>query len=589
MYRFLSVSSRIMNRTLFLLLLVGLTSLILNGCADDNGKSKFQQARSEKPLSIKLNQVGYLPNGKKHALVPTSASGKFSIKRSTSDDVVYQGELEVTSSWDLSNDPSLKLASFNDFDELGEFYLDVKGIPPSLPFTISPTIYDDAHRAAFKSYYFNRSGMALSEEYAGQWKRPAGHLDTQVSVHSSAATSSMDALSALPSEKGWYDAGDYGKYTVNAGIATYTLLAAYEHYPQYYETVDVAIPESNDGVADILNEVRWNLDWMASMQRHDGAVFHKLTTLEWAGVEMPHEDNAQRFMIGVSTSATLDFAATMAMASRIYKDLAPDVAHQWLQQAEAAWQWATLNPDVRYVQPDDVQSGEYGDDQFDDEFFWAASELYIATENTRYLSQIENSEINFSIPGWADVETLGLISLLKNAQDKLSVSQLIRLESAFIALAEKITEQVSTSPYLVPMQEDDFVWGSNSVLLNKAFILLAAYEINGTAKYKDAVYDSISYIFGMNPTGYSFVTGYGSLTPMSPHHRISASDGVIAPVPGMLVGGPHAGRQDECDYPYPEPAESYIDDWCSFSTNEIAINWNAPLVYVLGAINALPQ
>ena len=589
MYRFLSVSSRVMNRTIFLLLLAGLTSLFINGCSDESGKAKFQHARSEKPLSIKLNQVGYLPNGKKHALVPTSASGKFSIKHSTSDEVVYQGELEVTSSWELSNDPSLSLASFNDFDELGEFYLDVEGVPPSLPFTISPTIYDDAHRAALKSYYFNRSGTALREEYAGQWKRPAGHPDTQVSVHSSATTASMDTLSSLASEKGWYDAGDYGKYIVNAGIATYTLLAAYEHYPQYYETVDIAIPESNDGVADLLNEVRWNLDWMASMQRHDGAVFHKLTTLEWAGIEMPHEDNAQRFMIGVSTSATLDFAATMAMASRIYKDLAPDVANQWLQKAELAWQWATLNPDVRYVQPDDVQSGEYGDDQFDDEFFWAASELYIATRNTRYLSQIENSEINFGVSGWADVETLGLISLLKNAQDKLSVSQFSKLESAFVALAEKITEQVSTSPYLVPMQADDFVWGSNSVLLNKAFILLAAYEINGTAKYKDAVYDSISYIFGMNPTGYSFVTGYGSLTPMAPHHRISASDDVIAPVPGMLVGGPHAGRQDECDYPYPAPADSYIDDWCSFSTNEIAINWNAPLVYVLGAINALSQ
>ncbi|WP_341210039.1 glycoside hydrolase family 9 protein [Alteromonas stellipolaris] len=589
MYRFLSVSLRFKSRTFLLLLFAGLTSLFMTGCSDDNRKSKFQQARSEKPLSIKLNQVGYLPSGKKHALVPTSTSGNFVIKRATSDDIVYQGELEELKVWELSNDPYLKLARFSDFDDVGEFYIDVEGVPPSLPFSISPTIYDDALRAALKSYYFNRSGMALSEEYAGQWKRPVGHPDTQANVHHSATTSSMDALTTLSSEKGWYDAGDYGKYSVNAGIATYTLLAAYEHFPQYYQAVDVAIPESGDDVADLLNELRWNLDWMASMQRHDGAVFHKLTTLEWAGIEMPHEDKSQRFMIGVSTSATLDFAATMATASRIYKDLAPNIANQWLLQAEAAWQWAVLNPDVRYVQPDDVQSGEYGDDKFVDEFFWAASELFIATGNTLYLSSIIDNEVNFGVPGWADVETLGLISLLKNAQDMLSVSEFARLESAFIKLAENITEQIPTSPYLVPMQEDDFVWGSNSVLLNKALILLTAYELNGNAKYKDAVYDSISYIFGMNPTGYSFVTGYGSLTPMSPHHRISASDGVIAPIPGMLVGGPHAGRQDECDYPYLKPADSYIDDWCSFSTNEIAINWNAPLVYVLGAINALSQ
>ncbi len=71
---------------------------------------------------------------------------------------------------------------------------------------------------------------------------------------------------------------------------------------------------------------------------------------------------------------------------------------------------------------------------------------------------------------------------------------------------------------------------------------------------------------------------------MFPHHRISAADGIVAPIPGMLVGGPHSGRQDGCSYAHLEPARSYLDDWCSFSTNEVTINWNAPLVYVLGAL-----
>ncbi len=96
----------------------------------------------------------------------------------------------------------------------------------------------------------------------------------------------------------------------------------------------------------------------------------------------------------------------------------------------------------------------------------------------------------------------------------------------------------------------------------------------------------MDYILGRNPTGYSFVTGFGEKTPLHPHHRISQSDTVAAPVPGMLVGGPHAWQQDKCHYKSNEPTKSYSDSWCSYSTNEIAINWNAPLVYVLGALTS---
>lgn len=569
--------------------LVPLFSVLIAGCSKDNSEAKLESNGQKRPASIKLNQVGYPLDGQKHAVVTTSAAQYFQIMRTSNNKVAYKGELGEPVSWELSGDTPTKLANFSEFDEPGEFYLQVDGLPPSPSFVISHTTYHDVHRAASKYFYFNRAGIALIEEFAGRWKRPAGHPDTQVIVHPSATTPLMDAHTSLLSEKGWYDAGDYGKYTVNSGIATYTLLAAYEHYTQYYQTLDLGIPESDNVVPDLLDEVRWNLDWMATMQRHDGAVFHKLTTLEWPGLKMPHEDNANRYMIGVSTGATLDFAATMAMASRIYQSIDPNAASQWLQQAEAAWQWAVLNADVPYIQPQDVESGEYGDENFQDEFFWAAAELFIATESRRYLNHIENSEISFGVPGWGNVETLGAVSLLKHARNTLPLATFRRIRLEFLALADSIVMQIPTSAYQVPMQADDFVWGSNSVLLNKAIVLLNAHQLSGSIKYKKAVYDSVSYIFGMNPTGYSFVTGYGSLTPMTPHHRISQSDGIDDPVPGMLVGGPHAGRQDNCEYPYPKPADSYIDDWCSFSTNEVAINWNAPLVYVLGAINAWSQ
>ena len=136
------------------------------------------------------------------------------------------------------------------------------------------------------------------------------------------------------------------------------------------------------------------------------------------------------------------------------------------------------------------------------------------------------------------------------------------------------------------MVADDFGWGSNSAALNKAIVLMQAYRLTDNAEYKAVASSLMTYVLGKNPTGYSFVTGFGQKPAMLPHHQASQSDGVSKPIPGMLVGGPQNGQQDGCDYPSDEPALSYADTWCSYSTNEVAINWNAPLVYMLAALIA---
>ncbi|TAP32760.1 glycoside hydrolase family 9 [Alteromonas sp. KUL42] len=574
-------------RPYYHMLIASICCVLVIGCSEDNSRKKYTEDQVHKPVQIKMSQVGYLPNSSKLAIVSSPVATHFEIKRKIDHAVRYEGMLEKAKKWPLSHESNLFHANFGDFTEQDEFYLEIEGIP-SMSFTIGNSVYVEPHRAAIKSFYFNRSGTSLAPAHAGKWARPVGHLDEEVSVHSSATTTSLDSYAVLASKKGWYDAGDYGKYTVNSAIATYTLLAAYEHNPQYYDKLITNIPETKNDLPDLLDEVRWNLDWLATMQRYDGAAFHKLTTLEWPGKVMPHEDVEQRFVIGVSTSASLDLAATLAVASRVYQEHEPELAKQWLVQAEKAWEWAQQNPDTPYIQPNDVKSGEYGDSTFDDEFFWATAELYIATENPRYLDYLSNSHIEFTVPGWADVETLGLISLLTHGKDLLPSLLYEKWKQALLSLADAISNQITTSPYRIPMEEADFVWGSNSVLLNKAMVLLTARRFTNNNKgYLDIVHQSIAYIFGTNPTGFSFVTGIGNRTPMSPHHRISESDSVEAPIPGMLVGGPHSGHQDKCSYPYPMPADSYIDNWCSFSTNEVAINWNAPLVYVLGELNAL--
>jgi endoglucanase len=143
------------------------------------------------------------------------------------------------------------------------------------------------------------------------------------------------------------------------------------------------------------------------------------------------------------------------------------------------------------------------------------------------------------------------------------------------------------------MVHTDFVWGSNAVILNQAMVLAAAYRIEPKRDYLDAAQSALDYVLGRNGPGMSFVTGFGARSPLHPHHRPSEADGVDAPYPGMLVGGPNPGQQDKagCRAPYPSalPALSYLDDICSYASNEIAINWNAPLVYVAAALQSLPR
>lgn len=535
---------------------------------------------------IAFNQVGYLPIGEKVLVLPTTNVSSFQILANDSNEVVLEGQLSEELVWSATGDNRYKQVDFSALTTSGDYTLKVDGAE-DISFSISQTANEQVHDAALKYYYFSRSSTELTATHAGQWARASGHLDDSVTVHASAASANRPAGSKIYSSKGWYDAGDYGKYVVNSGVSTYTLMAAFEHYPDFYATREINIPESGDATPDILDEIRWNLDWLATMQDSDGGVYHKLTTLGWPGKEMPNQDTRERFVIGKTTAASLNYAATLAVASRIYGSFSPEYSEQsaqWLAAAQNAWNWATANPNVVYQQPSDVSSGEYGDSEFSDEFSWAAAELYLATNEQQYLDAFNQYHSGIYSPGWQNVSALPLISLLRVGEQQISEPLYSQLKNQLTQFADTIVANYQSSAFAVAMQASDFVWGSNSVVLNHAIMLLQAYELTGDDVYRQVASGNLSYILGRNPTGYSFVTGFGHKSPLEPHHRTTVSDGVEAPIPGMIVGGPQPGQQDDCSYPSNNAAMSYIDDWCSYSTNEVAINWNAPLVYVLAAL-----
>src|SRR5471030_407605 len=199
-----------------------------------------------------------------------------------------------------------------------------------------------------------RASTPLNEKYAGKWARAEGHPDTSVLIHPSAASEKRPAGTRISSSRGWYDAGDYNKYIVNSGISTSTLLSLYEDFPSYMKTVKLNIPESGNHIPDVLNEVLWNLRWMLTMQDpNDGGVYHKLTNAKFDPMEMPDKDQTPRYVVQKSTAATLDFAAVMAQASRIFRNFPkelPGLADSCIKQADMAWDWAVKNPNVIYNQ-----------------------------------------------------------------------------------------------------------------------------------------------------------------------------------------------------------------------------------------------
>ncbi|MEM1358485.1 MAG: glycoside hydrolase family 9 protein [Bacteroidota bacterium] len=468
----------------------------------------------------------------------------------------------------------------------GTYRIEVPGYGYSHPFTVQEDVLRPAFIGSLKSNYYQRMSMELLPEYAGKWARPAGHPDLGVAYHPSSGKTS----GTLDSPGGWYDAGDFNKYIVNASFPMGQYLALYEDIGDPMSDGVLNIPESGNGKSDYLDELKYELDWMLTMQDDDGGLFHKLTTLKFEGMVMPHEATSPRFVVGKSTEATLNFAAATAQAARIYYDYDPVFARRLLAAARRAWAWAVAHPEQGFTNPEDVSTGEYGDKDWYDERTFAAAELFATTGEQAFLNalQVEPPRINFTTgEGWRGfMGKMGVFTLLRYP-DRVPKEMHDQLKAEVLALADSLVAVTDTSAFVQPINA--FKWGSTSDVLNAGIVLAAAYQQEAKPEYLEAIRAGVDYIFGHNPTGHSYVTGFGDKTPMFIHHRQSAADGIAEPVPGLLSGGANASQQDTAWATYPEnaaPMQSWVDQEPSYASNEICLNWNAPLTYILGWLEA---
>lgn len=514
--------------------------------------------------AIRLNTVGYLPDAPKHATVSAGAK-TFSIQRLSTGESILTGKLSEPRR-DPETNEDLRDADFSSVQTPGEYRLLVDGAGASPTFKIADEIYREPLFLVTRAMYLWRCGVAVD----GTWQGAHFHHDA---CHAEDAW--LDHVTGkherLPSTGGWHDAGDYNKYVVNAGVTVGAMLRAWEDFPAL-RTLRLDLPESGGPLPDYLAELKFEIDWLLTMQAEDGSVYSKVSTERFGAFVLPEKETTPRYVCPWGSAATADFVAMLAQASRAFRSVAPDYADRCLAAARKSYAFLQAHPEDHFADQSKFKTGGYASDDRDDRL-WAAAELWVTTGDKACLSDVETRiqklrpefDENFD---WAEVKDLGLLTYLGTDRDGRNAALLESLAKNLVQTADRIVAKARAHPYARPLG-NMYYWGGNGGVARQTLLLHAAFRQTGRTDYREAALDAINHLFGRNVHGRSYVTGLGANPPLHPHDRRSGGDNVDAPWPGYLVGGPNPTARD------------WYDVQADPRTNEIAINWNAALIYAL--------
>lgn len=540
---------------------------------------------------VAVDQAGYTSSIPKYVFSAQPADS-FVVVSITGRTPVFRGAMTLWATWDDATGRAVYRGDFTSLQVPGLYQIVTSRGDSSAEFGVSDSAYNQVFRKSLKGFYFQRCGTALLSMNAGPYVHGICHL-TDGLFHATSDSAGRFHLAT----GGWHDAGDYGKYVVNAGISTGTLLLAWEMFPSRFEADDLGIPESGNGVPDILDEARYEIEWFLKMQRADGAFWFKVTPAQFEGFIMPQLDNSSRYIYQVSSTATGDAVAVLGRAARLYAPFDTAFSRKCLNAAKRGWQFLYNNPQIippgGFKNPAGTNTGEYGDGDDSDERLWAAAELFESTGdslcNMYVISQYAFGPVFTGAMAWPEVSPLALLTYLRSTRSNADATVKAELRTALLNYCAAQVAKRNASGYQVVLARGGYFWGSNSDALNAAILLIAGYAESGNESLAAAAADQLHYVLGVNGFARSYITGIGENPPMQPHHRPSASDGVAAPVPGLLAGGPNEYGGDpvlQVLINASTPAAlCYKDTVASYASNEICINWNAPLVFVAGYFN----
>lgn len=579
------------------------SATLLAGPTLGSANSDNSNVRSSYGQQVKVNQVGYLPESRKMGVVVVSdPASEFEVQSLGTREVVYSGTLSEATDDESSGD-TVQQADFSDLRSNGLFILEVDGVGQSYPFRISSDVYRRSLVDTLRSFTLQRANFVIDDPLTGLYHGEAHMQDAEAQMYfSDDFHQEGEPLDMLG---GWYDAGDFGKYTTPGAISVAQLLLAYEWAPEAFSQgqmlfpAEVAAAAGDTELPDVLVESQWKLDWLLKMQRPDGAVYHKVSGAMWPGMETtPEEDDQTRYVYGMSTYGTGMFGGVMAMAARLYEPFDPDYSEQLLAAAVDAFDYLEVNPEPYFREDANQNSGSGPYDKHEDaeERFWVAAELLKTTGDARYADYLEEHLSDYFSEQPAPISWLNALALGQWAYitaDEPDPGRYEDVYQAFMEAADEILEQVDGDGYNTALAPDQYTWASAKNAVATGNLLLMANALSSNEAYENAALDQVHYVLGRNATSYSYLSGSGVQQVQNVHHRTWHATGVY--IPGLLVGGPndHPGGdplQQELiaggDVP---PAKAFLDELPSYSTNEYAIDYTAPLVFALAYFNRLER
>ncbi len=468
----------------------------------------------------------------------------------------------------------LCIADFSALHEPGEYRLEVPGVGRSAPFRIAADVYREPFYTVMRGMYLWRCGTAVSSARNGEtFAHAACHTNDAWLDFVGGGHARKDGT------RGWHDAGDYNKYVVNAGITVGTLFRAWEDFEPQIRPVRLDLSESGGPLPDFLAEVKWELDWLLTMQAPDGSVYHKLSTPNFGGFILPELETTERYFTPWSSAATADFIAMMAQAARVYRPYDTAFAGRCEAAATKSYAFLGAHPENHPADLRGFTTGTYQTGDADDRL-WAAAEFWETTGSSDALRDFETraqsgqSRVDRDFD-WGNVKNLGLFTYLFSQRSGRDAALVDRVRENLLAAADGIVQTRNAHGYARPLGTT-YYWGCNGSVARQTLVLRTAYRVSPKPEYLATALDAVNYLFGRNGYGRSFVTGLGARPPLHPHDRRSGGDRVADPWPGYLVGGPQPRATDWKD----------IQD--DYRTNEIAINWNAALIYALASLLEQP-
>lgn len=581
---------------------------------------------------VKVNQLGYLPEGPKRATLVTDAAEPVAFEvRDAGAAVVASGSTSVFGVDEMSGLP-VHVVEFDGFTQAGTYTIAADG-DESHPFRIDADLYQQMRFDALNYFYLARSGTDIEASIVGdRYARAAGHVnDPAGALNGTPNRGDVDVpcLTAAEDEAnwsygewtcsdgysldvvgGWYDAGDHGKYVVNGGISVAQLMSLQERATTAPSAVKDALadgalnlPETGNGVPDVLDEARWQLEFFLSMQVPEGEslagmVHHKIHDVGWTGLPLlPAADPQLRRLHRPSTAATLNLAATAAQGARLFAAYDEAFADRLLDAARTGWAAALANPDL-YAPASAGQNGggPYDDSEVGDEFYWAAAELFLTTGEDTFRDAVTSSPWHsadiFTPSGisWGETAGLGRLALATVPSD-LPGREALR--ESVIAGAENYLAWQQREGFATTYsgKDGEYEWGSNSMVVNNQIVLGTAFDLTGDQRYADAVIEAMDYLLGRNALGQSYLTDYGTVFSKNQHSRWFANQlnsDLPNPPPASLAGGPNSTTStwdptitglysagNDCT-----PQMCYVDHIQSWATNEITVNWNSAMSWV---------